>query len=415
MQTGLSVSQFNELVKNTLGELIGEINVYGEVADFKISRDSLVYFELKDKKSRVLCFAMIWELKVEIENGMEVQITGTPSLFQTSGMFHVRVSSITLLGQGSLLRAFQILQAKLTTEGLFNLERKRPLPTFPNTIGIITSKDAAAYTDILRILNNRWTGLQIYLAPVAVQGPSAESQIVRAIKYLNQQNLVDVIILTRGGGSLADLQAFNLESVARAIFGSKIPVLTGIGHERDITIADLVADCRASTPTNAAMIVVPDRLEIQNKINNYTHMAHTHVSYIIKQHSNNISNYVDKIEYVFAKFSHRAILVYEHYKRTVKTYAQFLLLKSQTILNLNLKLITMIQHNLQNAQRDLDHKLSLLNNLNPLTILSKGYSITYLDNLIIKDISQVQPGDIITTQLYKGKILSKTTDIQTKI
>src|SRR3989338_31502 len=263
-----TVSEFVSYIRDFLRENVGFVLIQGEASGLHITQDRFVWFELKDKDTSVSCFMMKWELKVPLEDGMEIKVLGLPQLFQKSGRFHIRVEELELVGAGALQKAFEALKKKLEKEGLFAEARKRALPRFPEAIGLITSPDAAAYTDVLRILKNRWAGLTIKFYPVAVQGIGSVKEIVRAFDYFNYSKNVEVIILTRGGGSLEDLQSFNSEDVARAIFSSAIPVVCGVGHERDESLSDYVADLRASTPSNAAELVVPDKREIMENIVN---------------------------------------------------------------------------------------------------------------------------------------------------
>lgn len=261
-----SVSEFNKEV-NTL---LSDINccVQGEVSNFKITQNRFVWFELKDEKSYVSCFLMAFNLRVQLEDGMMIQVIGSPGLFTKSGRFHLSVKDIKLVGEGTLKKEYELLKKKLEKEGLFAVERKRPLPRFPERIGLITSPDAAAYTDVMKILKNRWSGLEIYFYPVSVQGQSAIKDILSAFAHFNnhQYNL-DAVILTRGGGSMEDLWAFNTEEVCRAVFASKVPVVSAVGHERDVTLVDFVADVRAATPSNAAELVVPHKDDVIFQIN----------------------------------------------------------------------------------------------------------------------------------------------------
>ncbi len=410
MQNFLTVSEFNEFIKNVLRDDIGEVMIQGEVSGFRITGDKLVFFELKDKKSRILCFLLKYELKVEIEDGMEIQIYGLPSIFQTSGSFHIRVISIALVGQGALSRAFELLKAKLAQEGLFDLARKRALPKFPNSIGIITSKDGAAYTDILRILNNKWCGLKIFCAHTTVQGAYASNSIMAAIAYFNKVQLVDIIILARGGGSLEDLQAFNLENVARAIFSSKIPIICGVGHERDITIADLVADVRASTPTNAAMLAVPDRQEILDKVEHDTMHIISAIEYLLSNYLYEVNRFITTSILIINNKILQARYVYDCFQKGIRNFQHLVLNNYERIARLVGAMESYLKIYIINLEQKLTHTLDLIHKLNPLNILSKGYSITYLDNKVLKDSSIISIGKTIRTVLHKGEISSTVVD-----
>ncbi len=258
----LEVSDFVALVNQTFEYAYPAVTVRGELANFRVSKNKWVYFDLKDEGATVRFFGTVFQLSGPLEDGMLLRVRGTPRLHPQYG-FSVTVASIRPEGEGTIRRAAELLQAKLTTEGLFDLERKRPLPYPPKRIGLITSTESAAYADFMKILNARWRGLDIECADVQVQGDAAPEQIVRSLEYFNQQaEPPEVIVITRGGGSAEDLFAFSTESVTRAVAASRVPTLVAIGHEVDISLAELAADRRASTPSNAAELLVPDRKEV---------------------------------------------------------------------------------------------------------------------------------------------------------
>lgn len=261
-----SVSDFIALTNQTLEYAYPSVEVEGEVASFKVNQNKYVFFDLKDSGGTVGCFMTVWQLRVPIEDGMKVIVTATPKLTQW-GRFSLTVRAVRPSGEGSLKKSFDILKAKLDKEGLFAPERKRPLPALPKHIAVISSTQAAGYADFIKILNDRFGGLQVDVAHVQVQGEGAPDQIIRALKYFNsREELPDVIVIIRGGGSADDLSAFNDELLVREIAASRVPTLTGIGHEIDESLADLAADRRAATPSNAAQILVPDRQEITRAV-----------------------------------------------------------------------------------------------------------------------------------------------------
>jgi len=254
----------NESLRHGFG---GEIALRGEVASFKINQGKWVFFDLKeilpagtfqDKTSSVSCFMVLAQLNTQIEDGMQVILHGTPTVTRW-GKLSFTVREILPIGEGSIKKSFELLKAKLTKEGLFDPTRKRPLPQPLEKIGVISSTQAAGYADFVKILNERWGGLQLQVAHTQVQGLPAVEQIIRALKYFNERQEVQVIALLRGGGSADDLAIFNDERLVRAIAASRLPVITGIGHEIDESLADLAADLRASTPSNAAQMLSPDR------------------------------------------------------------------------------------------------------------------------------------------------------------
>ena len=258
----LQVSEFIALTNQTLEYAYPSVEIEGEVASFKVNQGKYVFFDLKDAESTISCFMSIWQLRVPIEDGMKVIIVGAPKL-TTWGRFSVTVRSIRPSGEGALKKSFELLRAKLDKEGLFADSRKRSLPYMPERIAVISSTQAAGYADFLRILSDRWAGLSIDGAHVQVQGVGAAEQIIKAISYFNEQEQPpQVVAIVRGGGSADDLSVFNDEPLVRAIAASRVPIITGIGHEIDESLADLAADVRAATPSNVAQLLVPDKQTI---------------------------------------------------------------------------------------------------------------------------------------------------------
>ncbi len=257
----LSVSDFIASTNQTLEYAYPGVSIEGEVAGFKVNQGKYVFFDLKDAGGSLGCFMTVWQLRQPIEDGMKVIVTGAPKLTQW-GKFSLTVRAVRPSGQGSLKKSFELLRSKLEQEGLFSSERKRPLPEMPSHIAVISSTQAAGYADFIKILNDRWGGLRVDVAHVQVQGGDAPDQMIRALKYFNSHSeLPEIVILIRGGGSADDLSAFNDELLVREISASRVPTLVGVGHETDISLADLAADVRAATPSNAAQLVVPDRQE----------------------------------------------------------------------------------------------------------------------------------------------------------
>ena len=257
-----SVSDFIAVVNQTFEYAYPIVQIEGEVSSFKVNQGKFVFFDLKDSEGSINCFMTVWQLRMPIEDGMKVVVSATPKLTQW-GKFSLTVKSIRPSGEGAIKKSFEVLKAKLETEGLFAQERKRPLPQIPQRIAVISSTQAAGYADFIKILDDRWGGVEVSVAHVQVQGDGAPDQIIRAINYFNQQeSLPEVLVIIRGGGSADDLSTFNDELLVRAIASSRIPTLVGVGHEIDVTLADLVADVRAATPSNAAQILVPDKSEM---------------------------------------------------------------------------------------------------------------------------------------------------------
>ena len=253
-----TVSDFLAVCNQTLEYSFSSTVIVGEVASFKLNQGKWVFFDLKDEEGTVSCFLPAWELRTPLEDGMKVVVKGVPKVTKW-GKFSLTVKQVRPMGEGSLKKALEILKRKLAAEGLFDPARKRELPRDLSRIGVISSTQAAGYADFCKILNARWGGLTVLTAHTQVQGLDAPDQIIRALKYFNERSDVDVIAIIRGGGSADDLAAFNDEKLVREIAASKIPVITGIGHEVDESLADLAADVRASTPSNVAEMLTPDR------------------------------------------------------------------------------------------------------------------------------------------------------------
>jgi exodeoxyribonuclease VII large subunit len=255
----LSVSEFVAVFNQTLEYAYPSVLVTGEIANFRISKNRWVYFDLKDASSSVRFFGTTFQLPGPLEDGMKITVRGTPKLHNLYG-FSVTAQAITLAGEGTIKKAAALLEAKLRKEGLFDEDRKRPLPYPPKSIGLITSGESAAYRDFMKILAARWGGVSIVHIDVQVQGEPAPAQISAAIRQFNEMaDTPDVLVVTRGGGSADDLQAFSTEQVTRAVAASRIPTIVAIGNEVDFSLAELAADQRASTPSNAAELLVPDK------------------------------------------------------------------------------------------------------------------------------------------------------------
>lgn len=384
-----SVSEFVQYLRGVLESAVGSVAIQGEVTGFRISNDRFVWFDIKDDGSNLNCFMLKNELSTLLEDGMEIKVLAMPSLFVKSGKFHLRVHALELMGEGALQQAFEALKKKLLSEGLFAQERKRPIPMYPETIGLITSPDAAAYTDVLKILQNRWAGLLIKHFPVKVQGLGAPKTIVEAFSYFNTQDNVDVIILTRGGGSLEDLQTFNSEEVARAVAGSAIPVVCGVGHERDESLAEYVADVRASTPSNAAERVVPDKKEIVLRIQRVVDDILTSVEQIQERGRADINSLLlrsqSKIEERIKGGLERISLSIERIQRNIESGIE---LYAEKVLSME----------------------RILRSVNPKEVLKRGYVITRSKNgRLIGSIKDVTVGEVMKTQFFDGEVESTIT------
>lgn len=360
----LAPADFVALLNQTLEFAYPVVIIEGELSNFRISKNRWVYFDLQDEQASVKFFGTVYNLPGPLEDGLKIQVAGTPRLHPRFG-FSVNVQSIAPVGEGSIKKAANLLQAKLEAEGLFDTARKRPLPLIPQTIGLITAGNSAAYADFIKILNGRWGGVEVQLADVYVQGAQAPLQIIKAIEYFNElSDLADVLVLTRGGGSAEDLAAFSDERVVRAVAASRIPTLIAVGHEIDISLAELAADLRASTPTNAAQLAVPSRSEVLAQLQNIRH---------------SVAGWME-----------------QSFQTRFRESAQ-----SREYLTSKVNLL------LTNLQNDLISSRKLMSVFNPRSALKRGYAIVSRGSKHISSISGLKTGDKLSIQLSDGTIGAK--------
>lgn len=384
-ETVLSVGEFVDLLNQTLEFAYPAVVVEGEVANFKISQEKWVHFDLKDAEATVNCFMTVYQLKTPLEDGMKVRVTGLPKLTKW-GRFSLTVRGIELAGEGALQRAFELLKAKLEKEGLFAPERKRALPEIPLRVGVVSSRGAYGWADFLEIINQRWGGLQVQLANVQVQGEPAPAQIVTAIEHFNQETpLPDVLVIIRGGGSREDLQAFDTEPLVRAIAASRVPTLVGVGHELDVTLADLAADVRAATPTDAARRLVPDRAEFSRQLN----AQQVQLEHLLRRE-------LQSAQISIQQASHRL--------------EQFLQLPKQHLSELQKHLLQYIDGSQQQLSERLTGLRRVLKNVDPARVLQRGYAIARKGSQVVRRAKDVKVGDRLMLQLAQDQIESEVTD-----
>lgn len=372
---GFSVSEVNQYLKQLLESQsdLHHIPVLGEVSNFKRYASGHCYFTLKDEKSALKCVmfkSSAVRLSFTPQNGEKVVALGSISLYERDGVYQLYVTAMRRQGIGDLMQAYEALKEKLTKEGLFDESRKKPLPRLPRAIGIITSPSGAAVHDIITVSRRRNKGVKLILYPVKVQGEEAAGEIVHAIDFFQRNHLADLLIVGRGGGSIEDLWAFNEEPVVRAIAASKIPIISAVGHETDVTLSDFAADARAATPSQAAEFAVID----------------------VAAYRNGIAFYWDKAAKLLEKKIHE-----------------------------NAQLADSLQQELTQAmEAELDakkHRLSLmaakLSALSPLTVLSRGYTITTAaGRRAVQCVSDVSVGDTIRTTVSDGTISSVVSGIK---
>jgi exodeoxyribonuclease VII large subunit len=379
----LSVSEFIDQIN---GIIAGEFEIEGEISQYKISQGKWIFFDLKDERSVLNCFSTVFMLRAPLEDGMKVRVFGYPKIHEKSGRFSLTVQGVQMVGEGALKRAYELLKRKLEAEGIFNAERKRALPRLPKIIGVIASKESAAFGDFTRILNNRWGGLEIIIRHVLVQGEGAVADIHSAFDEFDackESARPDVIALVRGGGSLEDLAAFNSEEVARAVYNSRIPVITGIGHERDVTLAELAADVRASTPSNAAEMLVPDRSDFFSEL------------------SFGLERMLGNLNHNILRARHGA----EQSLYLLSSRLEAPLAEAKSTLNIFANSLNKIMAVLSSQKAGLDFARRMLANFDPRNILHKGYSITRNEKgKIIRRAGEVGAGDDIVIELSEGII-----------
>ena len=369
-------------------ERLSDLWVKGEISNLYRSQADHLYFTIKDAEGQLKCVLFKSEKPViKLENGMAVIIHGRLSIYELRGDLQVYVDLVQPEGVGVLHLAFQQLKDKLEKEGLFDESRKRPLPSYPKHIGVITSPVSAAYRDIANIISRRYPLVEIVLAPTLVQGDEAAPGIVRAIGELNDLEEIDVIILARGGGSIEDLWSFNEEDVARAIYASSIPIVTGVGHETDYTIADYVADMRAPTPSAAAEISVPDRSELKERVQSYNESIVSAIEECLSQKRGKLQYAFDRMKAPDLGRSRQRID--DIFRATSKQMTSSVILMRS-------------HHNAYTSQ---------LNSLNPLGTLKRGYAIIQKtsNGKIVSRTGDVRSGEGLALQVSDGQINGKVT------
>jgi len=393
----LTVGKLTDYIKQRLegDSNLNNIWVRGEISNFRRQSSGHLYFTLKDDVSQIEC--IVWKssallLKFEPEQGMKVLVLSSIDLYKPYGKYKLIISEMHLDGLGELHQKFLQLKEKLKKEGLFSEEHKKPIPKFPRVIGIITSPTGAAIKDLIRNLTRRFPNINIKVVPTLVQGIGASKNIVKSIELINKIKGVDVIILGRGGGSLEDLWCFNEEIVARAIFKSKIPIISAVGHETDFTISDFVADCRSPTPSTAAEIAVPDKNELLKEIN------HLRERLLLKT----------KRTIEFKKQYMESITDRPIFKRPFDFINQYL----QQIDDLTLKSSRAIHNFLELKRKGLEIITAKLYSINPRAVLERGYSIAMKKGKIIKTIQGIKINDMIDIVILKGKIKSQVKEVK---
>ena len=411
----LSVSQVVHGVKVQLETKFRDIWVRGEISNFVTPGSGHQYFTLKDNEAqmRAVCFrSQNRLLKFRPENGMDVIARGTVSVYPPRGEFQLIVETLEPVGPGALQLAFEQLKTRLESEGLFDQKHKKDLPLLPAKIGVVTSPTGAAIQDILRVLWRRNDRLNVLIFPAKVQGTGASAEIIQGIEYLNTREDVDTIIVARGGGSLEDLWAFNDEALARAIFGSRIPVISAVGHEIDFTIADFVADLRAPTPSAAAEIVSGAREELSKAIGNLTQRSAQAIRLGLKNRRERLRTLAASRAFVDAESQLRFFLqrLDELQSRLTKTLPSMFRSNRQGLSQQEQLLERQIQFYLQSKKHMMATRSAQLQAYSPLSVLERGYAIvTTEDQEIVRDPNQLKEGDRMNIRVERGPFHARKT------
>jgi exodeoxyribonuclease VII large subunit len=428
-----TVSELTGKIRDLLARNFTDITVQGEISNCRPAQSGHIYFTLKDDRAQVRCVFFKQQqrgVKFRPEDGLQVTVRGSISVYEQRGEYQIYVEKIEPIGLGALQLAFEQLKKRLEAEGLFDPARKKPLPLLPSRIGIITSPRGAAVRDVVRILTRRFPNVHLTVFPVRVQGEEAAGEIVKALKFFNAKKIADVLILTRGGGSMEDLWAFNEEVVARAIAASAIPVISGIGHETDFTIADFVADVRASTPSAAAELVVQTRREFDKHIAELRETLAGLIRYRLLEYSRRVHELSARrgfrrpldllrqqrqrademtsrlalglrarLEQSRRRFTAAHVRIVSFDFRV--KIAAFRLRLEKRAAELDVRAERVLR-----KKRDRFEKLLLqLNERSPLKVLERGYAIaTDANGIVLRDAAKVQIGDSVVLQLHRGKL-----------
>jgi exodeoxyribonuclease VII large subunit len=400
-KTPLTVSELNKAAAEILEQCLSQIWIQGELSTLSRPASGHWYFSLKDDKAQVRCAFFKHQQAKSAETrqnwtpkvGDQVLILGQVTLYQAQGDYQVIVQKIQPLGTGALQQAFEKLKQKLLQEGLFDADKRRALPLYPQKIALVTSSTGAALQDLLKVLNTRFPA-ELYLYPSLVQGPDAPTQLIQALKQAQADKLCDLIILARGGGSLEDLAAFNDENLVRAVAHCSIPIITGIGHETDISLCDWAADQSAPTPSAAAMMATPDKNHLQQELKHFRQRLQ-------KLLQNQLNECTYQLDRLALKLIHPKIKLDQQQK---------------TLEQLKNALTQAYKHSLHNKRQEVLHLATALDWASPLKTLDRGYSLTWATTEEARfnpnqyravDFDQTQTGDLMLTQMRSGLILSR--------
>ncbi len=391
-----SVGELNNYVKGVLddNENLRDILITGEISNFKPHYSGHMYMTVKDENASVKAVMFkgnAQKLRFNVENGMKVLVLGTVSLFPRDGSYQLYINSMQPDGYGELSIAFEQLKKKLQAEGLFSPDRKKQIPEFPERIGVVTSETGAAIQDIFNVLRRRYPVAQVVVRPAQVQGVGAAEDIAKAIYEFNELNGADVLIVGRGGGSIEDLWAFNEEVVARAVYNSKIPVISAVGHETDYTICDFTADMRAPTPSVAAELATPDMRELKGELLAYRQQVTTIVINLLDTERNRL-------------------LAIEK-SGVLKNPVVKLNENRETLMYLSEKIISLTENKVNKEKLKFSALAGKLDALSPLGVIARGYALASRDGKIIKSVNDTKIEDKISIRLSDGSLKATVTDV----
>ena len=392
----ISVSELNSYIKNLFetNRFLSSVTVKGEISNFTYHSSGHLYFSLKDGEAQikaVMFRSSAARLKFAPESGMKVIAHGSVSVFQRDGVYQLYVSSMQPDGIGALYLAYEQLKEKLQKEGLFSEERKKTLPEIPMRVGVVTSPTGAAVRDIINVIGRRFPLAKIFLYPALVQGSGSEASLIRGLDYLDKSGLVDVIIIGRGGGSIEDLWSFNSEALARRIFESKTPIISAVGHETDFTICDFVSDLRAPTPSAAAELAVPDLRELYLRLDSYSAGA-----------CRSLEKMIDVLTERFSFLQSKLV------DGRLDRYFSDL---NDSVLQNRRLIIDLVNQRIERDAGKFITAAEKLAALNPLSVLSRGYSVTTKDNGEIAARSNVEKGDLLIIKVKDAKIKAEVIEV----
>lgn len=391
-----TVSELNNYIKNIFenSRTLSSVTVRGEISNFTNHRSGHLYFSLKDAEGQiraVMFKSRAMTLKFMPESGMKVIIHGSVTVYPRDGSYQIYVSSMQPDGIGALYLAYEQLKEKLLAEGLFDEEYKKTIPQFPRRIGVITSPTGAAVRDIINVSGRRYPNADLFIYPALVQGEGAEQSLISALDYLDKSGLCDVIIIGRGGGSIEDLWAFNSEALARRIFAARVPIISAVGHETDFTICDFVADMRAPTPSAAAELAVPDRKELLMRIDSYNERLHSALLLRLERSR-------ERLEALSQRTSAQRMSEFIQLRRD-ETRAYCEKAKSSMILLLD------------RYREALAREVAKANAMNPLSVLSRGYSVAENERGVVKSVDDLKVGDEVRLIFADGSAHAHVTGL----